>query len=1027
MLGWVAAALLAIGNSNFCGIANGQSPDLQTSGLIESAPSNSTLASPIADSPSADPIEVSGNSVHRWQIGTSDATWVRGNAQLRHGDRHWTAESFLIVTDGPVGSVVNRIVAEQLMGSDGTPRTWVQPTMDDPRITAQHYLGPPAEDVPLMQFLTTPGVPSTSQPTVQSTQYTESFAPPTELNAPPLASGIAGGGSGESVFVVGGGTKTIKISGRGPSSPFEINTIPRRELGEDVLIARGGVTVLVQDVQLQVPGMSQITNLDAVSISAERIVAWTPPLANLFTGDSDISQADGELYLEGDVVFRAGQQIIYAEAMYYNVAKEVGMILDAEAIIKPQSLTNSPDFQGDLRLKSEVMQQVAKGNFLAFDAAVTTSRMGVPRYWLQSERLQVSNQSVVRTDPLTGNSFNDTRTLLDSENNFVYMGGIPVIYWPSFSTALDFPSFYLSGINVKNDSVFGTQALLEWNLFQLLGVNDPPPGVEWNLSTDFLSERGPALGTSLEYRVPSLFGIAGPVVGTYDSWYIKDSGQDTLGFNRRNLEPERDFRGRTLLRHRHYLPADYELIAEAGLISDRNFLEQYFENEWDNQVDQRTALRLRRYYGANLFDLSLQGQVNDFYDETERLPRLDHYLLGGAVLGDRFTWSMHNRAGYEQLNPADPPSDLALSGGNFPITPGVSERSGVIAGTRHEIALPMEIGPLKVVPNVTGEASHFGEAADGDNLTRLVGGGGIRTNLPMWRADADVQSSLLNVRGLAHKVDWQAEYMFSDSSTNFDEVPYYDSLDDNAQEEFRRRFTFDAFGGTLPDRFDPRTYAIRHGYQGLIASPSDSLADDVQLLRLGVHQRFQTKRGLQGSERIVDLFEFDVDSIFYPNADSDNFGESIGPTTYNSVYRLGDRVSLLSDGYFDFFSDGLKSISGGVRTSRPGLGDVYIGLLSIEGPISSMALRSNVNYRLNEKWIATAAAIYDFNGTGNIGQSLALTRIGESFLVRLGINVDSGRDNVGFGFALEPRFLPRGRLGRLGGEKVAQTGMLGLE
>jgi hypothetical protein len=64
---------------------------------------------------------------------------------------------------------------------------------------------------------------------------------------------------------------------------------------------------------------------------------------------------------------------------------------------------------------------------------------------------------------------------------------------------------------------------------------------------------------------------------------------------------------------------------------------------------------------------------------------------------------------------------------------------------------------------------------------------------------------------------------------------------------------------------------------------------------------------------------------------------------------------------------------------------------------------------------------------GNVGESLAVTRIGESFLTRFGIQVDSGRDNVSFQFNLEPRFLPTKRLGAVGGQLIPPAGLYGLE
>ena len=299
--------------------------------------------------------------------------------------------------------------------------------------------------------------------------------------------------------------------------------------------------------------------------------------------------------------------------------------------------------------------------------------------------------------------------------------------------------------------------------------------------------------------------------------------------------------------------------------------------------------------------------------------------------------------------------------------------------------------------------------------------------LPASRVDPTIQSSLLNVRGLAHKIEWQAEYFYADSNSSLDALPLYNPLDDHAQQQYRSRFLRSNPATLGQVRYQSRDYAFRQGIQRLVASPSDVIAGDLQQVRIGLHQRLQTKRGLPGLERIVDLFHLDLDLLVFPDSDRDNFGESFGPATYDMRYQVGDRVSLLSDGYFDFFDGGLRSISAGVRSTRPGLGDVYFGLLSLEGPISSTVFRSSLDYRLNEKWIISNAMSYDFSSTGNVSQSAGLTRIGESLLFRLGITYDKGRDNVGVGFTIEPRFWPRPKLGRVGGQLIPPPGVEGFE
>src|SRR5205085_12580798 len=108
-------------------------------------------------------------------------------------------------------------------------------------------------------------------------------------------------------------------------------------------------------------------------------------------------------------------------------------------------------------------------------------------------------------------------------------------------------------------------------------------------------------------------------------------------------------------------------------------------------------------------------------------------------------------------------------------------------------------------------------------------------------------------------------------------------------------------------------------------------------------------------------------------------------------------------------------------------GSVYNGFRSTEGPITSEVLTGTISYRMSEKWIATAGATYDFSSLGVFGNQVALTRIGESFLVKIGFNYDAIRNNFGATIGIAPRFLPSSRLGMVGGVAVPPAGAMGLE
>ena len=100
-----------------------------------------------------------------------------------------------------------------------------------------------------------------------------------------------------------------------------------------------------------------------------------------------------------------------------------------------------------------------------------------------------------------------------------------------------------------------------------------------------------------------------------------------------------------------------KLTAELGFITDRNFLEQYFEQEWDEQPDQRTGIELKQTLDNAALAIALDARINEFFTETQQLPRVDHFWIGQSLWLDRLTWYEHTSAGYFRQDPASTPLD----------------------------------------------------------------------------------------------------------------------------------------------------------------------------------------------------------------------------------------------------------------------------------------------------------------------------------------------------------------------------------
>ena len=94
--------------------------------------------------------------------------------------------------------------------------------------------------------------------------------------------------------------------------------------------------------------------------------------------------------------------------------------------------------------------------------------------------------------------------------------------------------------------------------------------------------------------------------------------------------------------------------------------------------------------------------------------------------------------------------------------------------TRQEIDLPFQAGPVKLVPYALG--GHWGHywgpsAYRRESIDRAYGQVGVRSSLPMWTADNSIESRLWNLHGLAHKVIFEAEFSYADSTQSVDQIP----------------------------------------------------------------------------------------------------------------------------------------------------------------------------------------------------------------------------------------------------------------
>jgi len=875
---------------------------------------------------------------------------------------------------------------------------------------------------------------------IRRTQFTANGADPAPTALPPAPLAAPPGQTlpEPSVAAAPVGRRRIQFFPRS-SVPPQASWIPNPARDE-------GVLTIKQGVQIFISGLG--AKAEHLDIQADSAVIWT--VGSLADDLQEKYQDDNvplEVYLEGHVVFRQGDRVIYADRMFYDVANKNGTIVDSDIF------TPAPKFGGLMRLKSQLVRIAHGDTFYAQNSFFTSSRLGKPRFRVQAHEVFVEDHQIPEVDPDTGVPELDADSqepvikhdqTVTAKHNFFFVGPVPVFYWPRFSTNLDQPSTVIQNAYVQPDRIFGVWTEADFNAFQLLGLGDKrPEGMNWTLQTSDLTKRGLGGGTTATFNRPMFLGL-GSVTANFKAWGLHDKGRDVLGYTRNGVIPETRDRGRVFGQFRQQLPKNYQLTGELGYISDLNFLEQYYEAEWDQNKDETTDLELKHIENNRSWSVYSSVRLNPFFTETNWFPRLEHYTLGQSLLGetlgerlpwlrDRLTWYEHTNVGYAQYRVIQKQPASAYGTVPFQWLPWELNSLGQPANvqgqqlvSRQEVDAPIDLGPFKFSPYAMGELASWGQDLNGNQFNRAWGQAGLRGSIPFWTANSAVENSLLNVHGIAHKAVFEFDASASDTNKRMTALPLYDPLDDNSQEHYRRRFAFLDYGGTTPFQFDPRSYALRSGLQNWVSSPVSEIADRLDAVRFGLRQRWQTKRGPPGHRRIIDWIVLNTGAVYFPNPNRDNFGQPIGLANFDFRWHVGDRLTLLSDGMYDFFPQAEKTftVTGSVSQS-PRL-NWNVSFRTISGPFNYNYMTVTHTYMLSPKWMYTAGTSIAL-GNQNIGQNIAVTRIGESFVANVAFYVDNSKNNYGFNAMISPRFLGQQALRRIGGAAAPQQAMMGLQ
>lgn len=739
------------------------------------------------------------------------------------------------------------------------------------------------------------------------------------------------------------------------------------------------------------------------------------------TGDG---KTEVEVYLSGNVIIRTMQspppgvpvqgqkgrtvtQTLRAEQVYYDASLNRAIALRADL---EMAVSGIPD---PFRLKGEEVRRLDLENWEVLNGSAHASKLpSDPGVRLDADRFTLSQQKVVRRNvfgipyrnALTGDPLQGLEQIVTGTNVVTRVAGIPVFYQPRTRFDATDPLGPLTGLSVSHNRVFGTQLYTTFDAFELLALR-PPSGHKWRLDLDYLSKRGPAGGTTYTYSIPPAEpGEYSPGNGIIKGYVIHDDGFDQLGGNRgAEPVPPLGTRGRGLWRHQQEIMEGLYFQGQVAYLSDKNFLEQFYKNEFDLGPNQETFAYLawqQRNFGATV--LAEQRFDRGWVTETNWLPRVDGHLIGQTFLDDWLVYNARANAGYAQLRPtgvppfAVLPTDQRVEAGRFDLV--------------QELSVPFALGPVKLAPYGVLDLTEYTSDLNGDEIGRVVGGGGVRASVPFSRLYGDVSSELLNLRGLYHKAVFGANYRYTRSNEPYNRFPQFDRLNDDAVDQAYRNITpyqsqlvpgpngVALMNGPGYSPFNPQLYAIRRQVENRV----DTI-DSINVLQGDLRQRFQTKRGYPGLEHTVDFLTFDVSASYFPNATRDNFGHPFAFLEYGTVWNVGDRTALVSNGWFEPYEGGSRYWNAGVYLSRADRTNVYLGYRQTD-PINSKAVQVSLGYQLSTRYYVNLGVNYDFGLQQALTNSFTLIRTGADLTATFGVTYNPlvTKNNIGFQFLIVP-------------------------
>ncbi len=710
----------------------------------------------------------------------------------------------------------------------------------------------------------------------------------------------------------------------------------------------------------------EITCQSAVLFSERRppkdaTVPWSPRFGGAGTnlpGSKDMKETLVGAYLEGDVIIRSGERVIRSPAAYYD------FMTDRAIIVEPVVRTVQEQRNIPIYVRAEEARGLSAREMQFRNAQISSSDLYTPSYSVGAKTMKLTNTTPYDEE---GVKVGPQGWRADMEDVTLNVENVPFFWIPKAGGDLEQESTALRTINIGSHGAMGSGVSSQWHLFRLLGLV-PPSGFDARLELDYYS-RGPMIGSTVKYDRDTYSGYA-------SAYGMINNGEDQFGDDRQNIAAP-STRGRVMARHKQILPQDWEIQFEVSYLSDVNYLEEFFPDEYYTGKEQETLIYAKQQRDNWAFTALMQYRLNSFQTQTESAPDLGFDLVGQPLADGAMTFFSNSRAGLKRFVPGNDDANYTHE----------SDWMGRL-DSRNEVDAPIKLGPVNLVPYAVGRGSYWGDSVPGGSDSRLFGQAGVKASTSLWRTYKDVSNRMLDVNGLKHVITPEAVAFISGASGNGDDPNNLYPMDPDVEQHVNK-----LSGGAI-----------------------------------GVTQRLLTKRGPEGERQQADWMRLKVMGGYYdkqvdpPQSDGRFFWyspeSSIARNFINTEYtwNISDATVFMADMNYDVQTGTVGRSDIGIAVTRDPRLRYYLGWRKIR-EINSSVITAGADYQINRKYSISMFEQYDmdYDNGRNLGTSITLTRKLERWYVALTVLLNqrdsTGGTSTGVMLSVWPEGVPEFRIG----------------